>query len=147
MDRNAQTQQEVDSAARQIKEKPYGKAILILAKELNKTPGSNINLLELAAALEGIQEGEIQNPPQVTSHGAAHRDHRHSHNHHHHAGHAPMSRSQFVYNAPLMPNSQDRTEIWRTLLDIELNDRTIQRRLVEPPEHLRTGISSISDSD
>ena len=70
MDRNAQTQQEVDSAARQIKEKPYGKAILILAKELNKTPGSNINLLEIAAALEGIQEGEIQNPPQVTSHGA-----------------------------------------------------------------------------
>ena len=147
MDRNAQTQQEVDSAARQIKEKPYGKAILILAKELNKTPGSNINLLELAAALEGIQEGEIQNPPQVTSHGAAHRDHRHSHNHHHHADHAPMSRSQFVYNAPLMSNSQDRTEIRRTLLDIELNDRTIQRRLVEPPEHFRTGISSISDSD
>ena len=32
MDRNVETQQEVDLAARQVKEKPYGKAILILAK-------------------------------------------------------------------------------------------------------------------
>ena len=110
MDRNAQTQNEVDEATKDILTKPYGKALLVLAKELNRTAGSNIDLLELAAALEG--ENPAQIPQETCDTQQVVPD-------------VSLPKAQFVSDNPVRTDMEPGADIRAHLLEIELNDRTI----------------------
>ena len=123
MDRLAQTQNEADEAVQTIKTHPVGQLLLTLIKEINKTPGNTIDLKNIARKIETMQEEERKWDPQMDN------------------------KTQYLGKNPCPNRNEDRQHIRNTLLDIELNDRTVQRRMIESPKYFRPGRSSISDRD
>ena len=127
MDSMAQTQAEANEAVQVIKTHPGGALLLTLISEINKTPGNMIDLKNIAAKIEKMQKTSIRSNEQWESPQA--------------------NRMQYLANNPCPNTEEDRQHIRNTLLDIELNDRTIQRRMIECPKYFREGRSSISDRD
>ena len=127
MDELVQTQAEADEAVQVIKAYPGGSLLLSLISEINKTPGNLIDLKNIAAKIEKMPTPDLPNSQ---------------------ANNLPQERKmQFLGQSPCPNSKEDRQHIRNTLLDIELNDRTIQRRMIECPKYFRTGRSSISDKD
>ena len=60
MDRNVQTQAEADEAVQTIKTHPGGSLLLSLIKELNKTPGTIIDLKTIAETIQDVQEEDAR---------------------------------------------------------------------------------------
>ena len=146
IERNSQTQSEVDEAAKTINKQPGGVLLLSLIQEINKQPGTNIDLLTIA---KQVDKGNAQNEPMqkdtpneffppMTNATCASTEHEDP---------ITNNRAQFIMKSPFFNRTQDRQHIRDTLLDIELNDRTVQRRMINPPCHFHQGHSSISDHD
>ena len=127
MGRYVQTQAEADEAVQKIKAYPGGTLLLSLISEINKTPGNTIDLKAIANKMDKMSTAETQGESERNPHA--------------------YKRTQFIGNNPCPSGREDRQHIRNTLLDIELNDRTIQRRMIESPTYFSPGISSISDKD
>ena len=148
IEKNSQTQSEVDEAAKSINSQPGGPLLLSLIQEINKQPGTNIDLLTIAKQVEKEKakassaegEEEVTSEKQSQPNDAACTDIENS---------DPIlnNRAQFIMKSPYYNRTQDRQHIRDTPLDIELNDRTVQRRMINPPCHFHEGHSSISDND
>ena len=130
MDRNVQTQAEADEAVQTIKTHPGGSLLLSLIKELNKTPGTIIDLKTIAETIQDVQEEDARGDKLLTHHNPQ-----------------MLNKTQYLGRNPCPSGKEDRQHIRNTLLDIELNDRTVQRRMIDCPDYFRPGNSSISDKD
>ena len=128
MDEYVQTQAEADEAVQVIKTHPGGTLLLSLISEINKTPGNMIDLKKIASKVERMQKlgGEERSLAPKNP---------------------QCNKMQYLGQSPCPNSEENRQHIRNTLLDIELNDRTIQRRMIESPKYFRTGRSSISDRD
>ena len=127
MDNLVQTQKEADEAVQVIQAYPGGELLLSLISKINKTPGNLIDLKRIAAKVE-----RMQSPPSQTADFWT-------------QSHA--NKTQYLDKSPCPKNEESRQHIRNTLLDIELNDRTVQRRMIECPQYFRPGRSSITDKD
>ena len=125
MDRHVQTQNEADEAVQTIKTHPGGTLLLSLINQINQIPGNLIDLKQIADQVDKL-ELDKRESSQVSQ---------------------PVKRTQFIGYNPCPSGENDRQILRNTLLDIELNDRTVQRRMIEPPHFYRTGTTSISDRD
>lgn len=119
-----QTQSEANEAVQTIKAHPGGEILLSLISELNKTPGNLIDLKKIAKKIEATQVTDLGEPTNIQS-----------------------RKMQYLGGNPCPSSRENRQQIRNTLLDIELNDRTIQRRMIECPKYFREGRSSITDRD
>ena len=142
MGKDVQDPVEIDRIIEQLKTKPGGLALLEMAYNVTKTPGVTMDLAKASKLLDTCVSktecGTLKKPtreqyvlptaPPLPDYG---------------------DRSLHVREGPLYGDDsrEDTRRVRAQLLNIELNDRTIQRRIVEPPTTFQSGTCSISDKD